>query len=139
MLLPIVLRKSWTYQVLPFIVSRENSPIGNKIPDREFYWSDNLEFYSGLSIWNSKSTWSTRKLMPLRKIESSSEKKALCHRKILFFQTSENSVRKRKVYKMKVVMLNPAIKGYYKFYWQLLGLLGNTLTFYLKMKLYFFL
>ena len=37
MLLRTVLRKSWTYQVLPFIVNQDTSPIGNKIPYREFY------------------------------------------------------------------------------------------------------
>ena len=48
MLLPTCLTKSWKYQVLPFIVNRGTSPIGNKVPDREFYWSVNLEFYSRL-------------------------------------------------------------------------------------------
>ena len=33
-LLPNALRKSWIYQMLPFIVSRDISPIGNKDSDR---------------------------------------------------------------------------------------------------------
>ena len=37
MLLRTVLKKSWTYQVLPFIVNQDTSPIANKIPDRKFY------------------------------------------------------------------------------------------------------
>ena len=36
MLLPTALMKSWIYQVLPFNVSRDTSPIGNKVSDREF-------------------------------------------------------------------------------------------------------
>ena len=41
MLLPTALRKSWLYQLLAFVVSREIF-----IPDREFYCSFNHEFYS---------------------------------------------------------------------------------------------
>ena len=36
MLLPTVLRKSWIYQVLPFIVSQDTSPIQTKDPDGNF-------------------------------------------------------------------------------------------------------
>ena len=39
MLLPTALRKSWIQQMLSFIVSSDISPIGNKVPDREFYRS----------------------------------------------------------------------------------------------------
>ena len=41
MLLPTALRKSWLYQLLAVVVSREIF-----IPDREFYCSFNHEFYS---------------------------------------------------------------------------------------------
>ena len=37
-------------QVLAFIVSRDTSPIGNKVPDQEFYWSANHEFYTRFGI-----------------------------------------------------------------------------------------
>ena len=37
LLLRTALRKLWKYQLLPFIVIRETSPIGNKVHDREFY------------------------------------------------------------------------------------------------------
>ena len=37
MLLPTALRKLWIYQMLTFIVSRNISPIWNKVLDREFY------------------------------------------------------------------------------------------------------
>ena len=37
MLLPTASGISWIYQVLPFVVTRDTSPIGNKISDREFY------------------------------------------------------------------------------------------------------
>ena len=37
MLLPTALRKLWIYQMLTFIVSRDISPIWNKVLDREFY------------------------------------------------------------------------------------------------------
>ena len=46
MLLPTALRKSWILQMFPFIVCRITSPIENKIPDWEFYWSTNHEFSS---------------------------------------------------------------------------------------------
>ena len=39
MFLPTALRKSWIQQMLSFIVSRDISPIGNKVPDRELYRS----------------------------------------------------------------------------------------------------
>ena len=61
-----------------FIVSRNTSLIGNKIPDLEFYWSTNHEFYSRSGIWNCKSGCSAdnfiRKLMLLRKNENFLEK-----------------------------------------------------------------
>ena len=77
MLLPTALKKSFIYQVLLFIVSRETSPIGNKVPDWEFYWSTDDEFYTRLEIWNCRSVCSTdkfgRKLILLCKNESSLE------------------------------------------------------------------
>ena len=80
-LLPTTLRKSCIYQILPFIINRDISSIGNKVPDREFYWSVDHEFYSRLGIWNCKSAWSAekflRKLMLLRRNESSSEQKTV--------------------------------------------------------------
>ena len=106
------------YQMLPFIFSRDISPIGNKVPDREFYWSANYEFYSRFGIWNCKSVWPAdrfvRKLILLRKNESSLEKKQLYWR--LSFQASRNPVRKRKVYKTKVARQNSAIKCYHEFH-----------------------
>ena len=33
-----------------FIVSQDISPTGNKVPDREFYWSANYEFYSRFGV-----------------------------------------------------------------------------------------
>ena len=106
------------YQMLPFIFSRDISPIGNKVPDREFYWSANYEFYSRFGIWNCKSVWSAdrfvRKLILLRKNESSLEIKQLYWR--LCFQASRNPVRKRKVYKTKVARQNSAIKCYHEFH-----------------------
>ena len=45
MLLPNALEKLWVYQVLPFIIIQDTSSIGNKIPDREFYWSGDHELY----------------------------------------------------------------------------------------------
>ena len=50
MLLPTALRRPWLYQMLPFIVSHDISPIGNKIPGQEFYWSADHEFYYKLGI-----------------------------------------------------------------------------------------
>ena len=47
MLLRSALRKSWIYQVLPFIVSQGSSLVGSKMLGREFYWS----FVQG---WESK-------------------------------------------------------------------------------------
>ena len=44
-LLPTASRKLWIYKMLPFIVSQDISPIENKVPDREFYWSTDHEFY----------------------------------------------------------------------------------------------
>ena len=35
-LLPTAMRRSWIYQVLLFIVSRDISPIGSKAPDPKF-------------------------------------------------------------------------------------------------------
>ena len=69
------------YQVLLFIVSRDISPIGSKVPDRKFSWSDDHEFYTKLEFWNSKSMWSTdkfvTKLLLLRKNKSSLEKNSV--------------------------------------------------------------
>ena len=39
MLSSTALRKSWICQMLPFIVSRGISPIGNKVPDQKFFSS----------------------------------------------------------------------------------------------------
>ena len=78
MLLPTASGISWIYQVLPFVVTRDTSPIGNKISDREFYWSAAREFYFWLWIWNCKSPWFVdkyiRKLMLKRKYKSYLEK-----------------------------------------------------------------
>ena len=46
MRLPNALKKSWTYQMLPSIVSRETSSIENKVSDRKFCCSADLEVYS---------------------------------------------------------------------------------------------
>ena len=51
MLLPTVLRKSWIYQMLPFIVSWSLSPIWNKVPDREFTGVPIMNF---IPVWESK-------------------------------------------------------------------------------------
>ena len=79
MLLPTACKKLWICQVLHFIVSQDISPIGNKVPYREFYWNADHEFYSRLGIVKSKPVWSAdkfvRKLMLLPKNESSLEKK----------------------------------------------------------------
>ena len=61
LLLPIALRKSWIYQVSPLISSTpfiSSSPTKNKVPNREFYWSADHEFYARLGIWKFKSMWS---------------------------------------------------------------------------------
>ena len=50
MLLTTALEKSWIYQVLLFVVSRNTLATRNKFPDREIYWSVDLEFYSRLGI-----------------------------------------------------------------------------------------
>ena len=50
MLLTTALEKSWIYQVLLFVVSRNTFATRNKFPDREIYWSVDLEFYSRLGI-----------------------------------------------------------------------------------------
>ena len=54
MLLPTACKKLWICQVLHFIVSQDISPIENKVPDREFYWNADHEFYSRLGIVKSK-------------------------------------------------------------------------------------
>ena len=109
MLLPTVLKKSWIYQVLPFIVTWDTSPIVNKVDH---------EFHTRLGIWNCRSVWSTdkfvRKLILLPKNENSSEKKSFTER--FFFQESRNPVRKRKFSKMEAVTQNLAIKCYHEFY-----------------------
>ena len=43
------LGRSWIYQVSPFVI-QEISTIGNKTPNREFYWALDHEFYYGLGI-----------------------------------------------------------------------------------------
>ena len=117
-LLPNDLRNLWIYHLLPFNVIRDISPIRNKVPDREFCWSVDHEFYSRLGIWNCASVWSTEKfvwkLTILRKNESSLEKRKQFHWRI-FFQRSWNKVYK-KVYKTKVVIQNSAIKCYHEFH-----------------------
>ena len=99
MLLPTALRKLWIYQVLSLILSWNTSPIRNKIPDQEFFWGADHEFYSRLRIWNCKLAWS---LDSLQKI--SSENWRYCTKV------------KAHVYKMKVVIQNSAIKDYHKFH-----------------------
>ena len=88
MLLPTALRKSCIYQVLAFIVSQVTTPIWNKAPGREFYWSADHEFYTRLVIWNCKSVWSTDKfvwkLMLLRKNESSLDEKTISLKDFFF-------------------------------------------------------
>ena len=77
-LLTTVWRESWIYQVLPFIDSRDTSPVGNKVSDWKFFWSADHDFYTILRIWNHKSVWSTdkfvRKLILQCKNESSLKK-----------------------------------------------------------------
>ena len=64
---------------LAFIVNRGTSLIRTKVPNREFYWSIEYEFYSRLGSWNGRSVWFAdrfvKKLMLLRKIKSFLEKK----------------------------------------------------------------
>ena len=71
MLLPIALRKSWIYQVLPFIVTRDTSPIGNKVSDQKFFWSADMNF---IPDWKSEIVYqrgsadkSVREFMLLRR------------------------------------------------------------------------
>ena len=98
--------------MLLFTVSRNTSPIGNKVPDREFNWSNDHEFYTRLGI--SRSVWSTgkfvKKLILLRKNKSSLEKKTVLLKD--FFQASRNPIRKRKVSKTEVVIQSLTIKCY---------------------------
>ena len=100
---------------LLFIVSRETLPIGNKVPNREFYWSPDRKFYSRLGIWSCKSVWSTdnfvKKLIFLRKNESSLEKE---NSFIKGFFSSKSKFIKKVVYKAKVVIQNSAIKCYHE-------------------------
>ena len=113
MLLPTTLKKLWIYKV-----NRNTSLIGNIVPDREFHWSSDHEFYTRLRIWNWKSVWSTaisiRKPMLLCKNESFLKRKQFHWR--IFFQVSQNPVRQRKVYKMMAVIQNSAIKYYHAFH-----------------------
>ena len=92
MLLPTALKKLWTYKV-----NRNTSLIGYKVPDQEFYWSSDHEFYTTLRIWNCKSVWSTkipiRKPMLLCKNESSLERKQF-HRRIFYSSESKSSKKK---------------------------------------------
>ena len=85
-----------------FFVSRCILLIGNKVPDRKFYWNADHEFYSRLRIWNNESVRSTdkfvKKLILLHKNERILEKKKAVSLK--------DPVRKRKVYKTKVVIQN---------------------------------
>ena len=43
------------------IVSRDTSPIGNKVPGRWFYWNADHKFHTRLGIWNCKSVSSADK------------------------------------------------------------------------------
>ena len=63
MLLRTALKKLWIYQVLHFVVSRDTSLIGNKVPDQKFYWCADHEFYIRLRVWNCRSVWSTDKFV----------------------------------------------------------------------------
>ena len=63
--------------------------------------------------WITSISWQICQEMLLRKDESSSEKNF--HQKI-FFQTSWNPVRKKKVCKVTVVRQNLAIRGYHEFH-----------------------
>ena len=57
-----------------FIVSRDISPIGNNVDDREFYLSVDHELYTRLGIENCTSVWSpdkfVRKLMLVGKSDT---------------------------------------------------------------------
>ena len=94
-----------------FIVSRDISPIGNNVDDREFYLSVDHELYTRLGIGNCTSFWSpykfVRKLMLVYKSDTEA---------FFFFHAIRNPVRKRKVYKTKVVIQNSAIKCYHEFH-----------------------
>ena len=108
MLLPTALRKSWIYQLLSFIVSRDASPIGNKVPNWNLYWSANNKFYSRLGIWNCKSVWFADKFISFCAKNESSLKRTVSLKD--FLQAIRNPVRKRTVYKTKVMITNSAIK-----------------------------
>ena len=73
LLFPTNFRRSWIYLVFAFVI--QDTSIGNKIPDWEFYWALDHEFFYGLGIWNYKPAWSAgkfvRKLMLLRENENS--------------------------------------------------------------------
>ena len=92
MLLPTALKKLWIYKV-----NRNTSLIGNIVPDREFHWSSDHEFYTRLRIWNWKSVWSTaisiRKPMLLCKNESSLKRKQF-HWRIFYSSESKSSKTK---------------------------------------------
>ena len=106
------LRKLCIYQMLPFIVRGSISLIWNKVPDREFYWSANHEFYSKLAISICKPVWSTDKLF--RTLIHCAKMRALLKKTKIFFQATWNPLRKRKVYKTKVVIQNSDIKWYHE-------------------------
>ena len=97
MLLPNALRRSWIYQMLPFIFSQDISPIRNKVPVREFCWSVDREFYSRLGIWNCISVWSADefawKLMLLCKNESSLKKEKSFSEGFFFKQVEISSLQ----------------------------------------------
>ena len=97
MLLPKPLGKLWIYQVLPFIVSQDTSSIGNKIFDRNFFWSADHGLYFRLGSWNCKSDWPAddfvRKLRLLHN-ESSLEEK-IVPTMVLFPGTWKSSKKKK--------------------------------------------
>ena len=107
MLLPTALRKLWIYQVLPFIVSRNILPIGNKFLIGDFDGMLIINFFPDLE--SEIVVWSVDKF--IRKLM----KKKVSFKE-LFFQASRNPVRKRNVYKTKLVIQNSATKYYHKFH-----------------------
>ena len=110
MLLPTALKKSWNIRSVAFHCK------SGHFTDREFYWSADHEFYTRLGIWNGRSVWSTdrfvRKFILLHKNESFLEKNQFYWS--IFFQASQNPVRKRKVSKTEVVIQSLAIKCYHE-------------------------
>ena len=94
-----------------FIVSGDTSPIGNKIPDRKFYWSTDYKFHSRLGILNCKSDWSAekfaRKLMLLRK---------LFHQRTFFQESRWKSSKKKESLQDEGNYTTLSYQNYQEFY-----------------------